>query len=120
MSTTPGTPRQVIVAALETWWITTDPLEPFDADKVAADVEMFLVSSGYRIAPDPGSPIPAPTRLHVALAALLALACTAGAVLTAAREHWAWALPLAFGAALSGWAAADAHHDRRTHHQDPT
>lgn len=120
MTPPPGTPRQVIVAALEDWWLDTDPSAPFDAEDVARNVEVYLVSSGYRIAPYPRTPIPGPTRLHVALAALLALACTAGALYTLTREHWAWTLPLAFGAALSGWAAADAHHDRRTHHQDPT
>lgn len=48
--------QKVIAAALEDWWITTDPTEPFDPATVAASVELYLLTAGYYIAPDTGIP----------------------------------------------------------------
>jgi hypothetical protein len=48
--------QKVIAAALEDWWITTDPAAPFDPATVAESVEQYLLSSGYYIAPDTGIP----------------------------------------------------------------
>ncbi|WP_411090816.1 hypothetical protein [Streptomyces sp. 049-1] len=45
-------PRDVIAAALEDWWITTDPVAPFEPAAVAADVEQYLDRAGYRITSD--------------------------------------------------------------------
>ncbi|MEU9654420.1 hypothetical protein AB0E00_36765 [Streptomyces sp. NPDC048110] len=53
-------PRAVIAAALEEWWITTDPVEPFVPATVAADVELHLISSGYRITQDDRTTMPTP------------------------------------------------------------
>lgn len=46
----------VVAAALDDWWTTTDPGLPFDSHDVAAHVEMYLLSSGYHVAPAPASP----------------------------------------------------------------
>ncbi|KPC86273.1 hypothetical protein ADL35_12380 [Streptomyces sp. NRRL WC-3753] len=54
-------PRAVIAAALEDWWITTDPVEPFVPATVAADVELHLISSGYRITHDDRTTMPTPS-----------------------------------------------------------
>ncbi|MCM8550043.1 hypothetical protein [Streptomyces sp. STCH 565 A] len=51
-------PRAVIAAALEDWWTTTDPVEPFAPTTLAADVELHLISSGYRITPDDRTTMP--------------------------------------------------------------
>ncbi|MGW1324812.1 hypothetical protein ACWD64_19995 [Streptomyces antibioticus] len=47
----------VIAAALDDWWLVTDPRAPFDGAAIAPRVETYLLSSGYEItpAPDPAS-----------------------------------------------------------------
>lgn len=60
-------PRAVIAGALEEWWITTDPTEPFVPATVAADVELHLISSGYRITHDDRTTMP--THSHSACSA---------------------------------------------------
>ncbi len=53
----------LIASALEDWWLTTDPAQPFDTRVVAQAVDARLTRSGYRITPDPGStPMPAQPR----------------------------------------------------------
>ncbi|PWG08762.1 hypothetical protein DF268_35925 [Streptomyces sp. V2] len=42
----------VVAAALDDWWITTDPVQPFDSHSVAAHVELYLLSSGYHTVPN--------------------------------------------------------------------
>lgn len=56
MTTHTSAHQKVIAAALEDWWITTDPTEPFDPATVAANVEQYLLTAGYYIAPDTGIP----------------------------------------------------------------
>lgn len=53
-------PRAVIADALWNWWTTTDPVEPFAPTTVAADVELHLISSGYRITHDDRTKMPTP------------------------------------------------------------
>ncbi|MFE9923291.1 hypothetical protein ACFYQA_17400 [Streptomyces sp. NPDC005774] len=60
MTSQPSTHQAVIAAALEHWWITTDPLADFDFMEVAQTVETHLINSGS-IAPDTGTtPMPPP------------------------------------------------------------
>ncbi|MEH0547310.1 hypothetical protein QA802_30755 [Streptomyces sp. B21-105] len=53
----PAPPRphlDVMAAAVEDWWLTTDPLEDrATGPHLAAHVEMYLHSSGYHITPNP-------------------------------------------------------------------
>ncbi|MFF8980204.1 hypothetical protein ACF08A_25755 [Streptomyces cellulosae] len=42
---------EVVAGALEDWWITADPAQPFECRAVAEAVEAHLITSGYRIAP---------------------------------------------------------------------
>ncbi|HET9382564.1 MAG TPA: hypothetical protein VFP69_17275 [Streptomyces sp.] len=55
-TTSPQQPRQgpqfFIAAAIEDWWVLTDPAAPFDPRPVAERVEQYLLGSGYYIAPD--------------------------------------------------------------------
>lgn len=60
---TGGPHTDVVAAALEDWWITTDPVQPFEPRAVAESVEAHLVASGYAIVPVPGSP-PMPNQHH--------------------------------------------------------
>ncbi|WP_432032760.1 hypothetical protein [Streptomyces antibioticus] len=43
----------VIAAALDDWWLVTDPRAPFDGAAIAPRVENYLLSSGYQITPCP-------------------------------------------------------------------
>lgn len=52
MTTTTRPHLDVVAAALEDWWITTDPVQPFEPRAVAEAVEAQLITSGYYIAPD--------------------------------------------------------------------
>lgn len=52
MTTTTRPHVDVVAAALEDWWLTTDPAQPFECRSVAEAVDDHLRSSGYRIAPD--------------------------------------------------------------------
>lgn len=116
--TTHTSPHQkVIAAALEDWWITTDPLEPFDPTTVADRVELYLVTAGYCIAPDTRSPrmpaIPPPSRTHIAVLLLLTIVFLALTGISLLTEHWGWAIPLTLATALTAWATTDADTERR-------
>jgi hypothetical protein len=83
--------RAVIEAALYDWWTTTDPIQPFHAPAVAAQIEMYLLSSGYIIAPDTPRKPPMPTRRSITAVAAIAVLCAVSVVLAARRGDWAWA-----------------------------
>ncbi|MFD5251310.1 hypothetical protein ACFWM5_00505 [Streptomyces bobili] len=56
----------VMAAAVEDWWLTTDPAQDRDTGaEVAAHVDMYLHSSGYRITPWPHTPGPSRARLRL-------------------------------------------------------
>ncbi|MGC5034126.1 hypothetical protein ACPXCS_06145 [Streptomyces sp. DT190] len=123
--TTHSSPHQkVIAAALEDWWITTDPAAPFEPATVAETVEHYLLSSGYYIAPDTGIPTmhaPAPpSRGTVAFTVFLVLALTTGGLVSLARHEWPWALAGAVGAVLFSWEVADELAERRAHRRRGT
>ncbi|MDX3024051.1 hypothetical protein [Streptomyces acidiscabies] len=42
----------VVAAALDDWWIVTDPSLPFDSHSAAERIEMYLISSGYHTVPN--------------------------------------------------------------------
>lgn len=89
MTQHPPRHRRIITTALEDWWITTDPLQPFTPDDVAEQVEMYLTTSGYLITPN----IPRnrmPTRRAIAAVSLVALAVIASTVGAALNGEWGW------------------------------
>ncbi|WP_031104306.1 hypothetical protein [Streptomyces sp. NRRL S-146] len=124
MTTHTNPHQKVIAAALEDWWITTDPLEPFDPDTVADRVELYLLTSGYYIAPDTGIPpmhTPAPpSRTSVAITTLLALACLAGGLASMAHDNWFWAIAGASGAFMLSLEVRDELAERRAHRRQGT
>lgn len=91
---TPAGPHAVIAAALEDWWLTTDPAEPFNTAAVAEDVERYLNSSGYRITPDTGTERMtdhSPGRGTLAGTALITLGGLASTAAAAIQGGWGWA-----------------------------
>lgn len=117
MSLRGGTPHQIIAAALDDWWINTDPAEPFDADQVADVVERYLISSGYSIGPDtsiPPGPVP---RRALATVALLGTATAAVTLIAALHSLWVWA---ASGALVTALLTREAVHDLTGRHHRST
>ncbi|WP_329338554.1 hypothetical protein OG866_27000 [Streptomyces sp. NBC_00663] len=104
--------REVIEAALDHWWITTDPVQPFHIPAVAEHVETYLAASGYRITPDTGRP-PVPTLRAIAVALVLAVICAASVVFAALRGDWEWAGIGALGTALLTYEGIRDINDRR-------
>jgi hypothetical protein len=87
----PPTLRESIAAALDDWWITTDPVAPFHAPAVADLVDSYLTGLGYTIHTDtPRNPVPArPGRREITFSVLSGL--TAAATIQAAYNgHWWW------------------------------
>ncbi|MEU0584569.1 hypothetical protein [Streptomyces sp. NPDC006132] len=84
------TGRRVVQDALWDWWITTDPLQPFDPADVAERIDEYLHGSGLTIAPDLWTNR-MPTRRAIIGTALVALLCTVSTIAAAARGEWGWA-----------------------------
>ncbi|WP_329545544.1 hypothetical protein OG548_14295 [Streptomyces sp. NBC_01356] len=104
--------RAVIQAAIEDWWITTDPGAPFHTPAVAEQIEMYLISSGYHITPDLRRK-PMPTRRAIVTVILLAVVCVGSAFLAAVRGDWWWAALGLIGAGLLTTEAVRDISDRR-------
>ncbi|MGW3417035.1 hypothetical protein [Streptomyces phaeochromogenes] len=109
MTTQPRGHRAVIEAALNDWWINTDPVEPFHSPAVAKQIEEYLLSSGYVIAPDTRK-TDMPKRRDIALLIALAAACAAAAVAASIVNDWWWGALGILGAALL---TKEARHDIR-------
>lgn len=122
MATTPHQPatpphQAIITAALEDYWMTSDPRAPFHIPAAAEQIELYLNSSGYQITPDTTTHrmrTPTPTsRAHVAGVLLLTVICLALTIAATVTEHWALALPAFIGTVLLSWATADAYTEHR-------
>lgn len=105
--------RTVIEAALEDWWTTTDPAEPFHPPAVAAQVELYLTSSGYTIAPDTRRNPAMPSRSAITTALVLAVICAISAAFALFRGDWEWAGMGALGACLLAYEGIRDLQDRR-------
>ncbi|MFI8531084.1 hypothetical protein ACIGMX_12625 [Streptomyces aquilus] len=111
---TPAPPhRAVIEAALTDWWTTTDPAEPFHTPAVAAQVEMYLLSSGYTITPDTRRNLAMPSRSAIVTALVLAAVCAISAVFALVRGDWEWAGMGVLGACLLAYEGIRDLQDRR-------
>jgi hypothetical protein len=88
--------RTVIAAALDDWWITTDPAEPFHAPAVADHVDTYLAGLGYQIRPtsQTGKPMitRVPSRGDIAFGIVLSLLSVLAATQAAFRNHFWWAV----------------------------
>ncbi|MFH9011213.1 hypothetical protein ACH4C6_07535 [Streptomyces sp. NPDC017943] len=102
--------RRVVADALWSWWITTDPVKPFDPDALAAHIDQHLYACGLTIAPDLRKHR-MPTRRAIAGAALIALLCAGSAIACAARGEWWWA---ATGSAATVFITREAARDYTT------
>ncbi|WP_225080471.1 MULTISPECIES: hypothetical protein [unclassified Streptomyces] len=107
---TTHTPHRVVIAeALEDWWLTTDPVAPFDHDQVAEHVDHYLTATGYHITARTNpmqtpTPRPArPSRAATAFDAFLTLACLTGTLIALARHDWWWAWVGGLGTCLLGY-----------------
>jgi hypothetical protein len=110
----PG-PRAVIEAALYDWWLSTDPAEPFHTPAVAAQVETYLLSSGYTIAPNTPRNPPMPTRRSITAVAAIAAICAVSVILATLRGDWAWAAAGTLGTGLLTREGIRDIRDRRHH-----
>ena len=99
--------RRVVEDALWDWWITTDPMQPFEPADVAVRIDEYLRGSGFTIAPDLRKHR-MPTRRTIAGAALIAVLCAASATWAATRGEWGWA---AAGAAVTALLTREAARD---------
>ncbi|MGW5123000.1 hypothetical protein ACWEQ7_02865 [Streptomyces sp. NPDC004069] len=106
---TPPGHRHVIAAALEDWWLTTDPAAPFDHAQVADHIDHQLTATGYHITTrttpvqNPTPPPAGPSRVTLAVDAFLTLACLTGTLIALARHDWWWAWVGGVGACLLGY-----------------
>jgi hypothetical protein len=103
--THPPTPRETIAAALDDYWITTDPSGPFNTTVAATQIDRYLNGFGYTITTTaaaalaaPRCTCPPPSRASIAFTALLALACLVGCLASWIRGEEAWAFGAIVGA----------------------
>jgi hypothetical protein len=87
--------RPLIQAALDDWWLTTDPAHP-DLDAAAHQIETHLLNSGYHITPHTPRSTAVIHRLSYTLAAL----AFASSLTLAALHHWALAIGCLIVAAI--------------------
>lgn len=108
----PLTPQEAIAAALDHYWITTDPTGPFNTTEAAAQISAHLDDYGYTVTTIPAAAMsaaaayatanhctcPPPSRASVAVTALLALACVIGCLASFLRGEQGWAFAAIVGA----------------------
>ncbi|MBK3575116.1 hypothetical protein JHN63_15105 [Streptomyces sp. MBT65] len=116
----PATPQDAIAAALDDYWITSDPAGPFHTTEAAQHVDASLTGYGYTIttltaAAAPRCTCPTPSRANITVTALLALACLLGCLASLARGELGWAAIAFFGAAALANETAASLHTRRAH-----
>lgn len=112
----PATPQDAIAAALDDYWITTDPAGPFHTTQAAHHIDTTLTDYGYTITTTTAAAVaavnnctcPPPSRAAVAFTALLALACLLGCLACLIRGQLGWAVTALIGAgALANETAAN-------------
>ncbi|MEV6544415.1 hypothetical protein [Streptomyces sp. NPDC051665] len=120
--TQPPTPRETIAAALDDYWLTTDPSGPFNTTQAATQIDRYLNGFGYTITTTtaaelaaPRCTCPPPSRANVAVTVLLALACLTGALASWIRGEQGWAFAAIIGATALASEAGDNLRLRRAH-----
>lgn len=110
--THPPTPRETIAAALDDYWITTDPTGPFNTTQAAQHIDNYLHGYGYTITTTPQASMaaaaayatanrctcPPPSRANITLTALLALTCLTACLAAWIRGEQTWAFFALIGA----------------------
>lgn len=116
----PATPQDAIAAALDDYWITSDPAGPFHTTEAAHHIDASLTGYGYTIttlaaAAAPRCTCPPPSRASIAFTALLALACLLGCLASWIRGEQGWAFAAIVGATALTNETADNLRTRRAH-----
>ncbi|MET7679373.1 hypothetical protein [Streptomyces sp. NPDC005423] len=112
------TPQEAIAAALDDYWITTDPAGPFHTTEAAEHIDHSLHGYGYAIttlaaAAARRCTCPPPSRANVAFTALLALACFFAGLACLAHGGIGWAVTALVGAAALAHETTTDHRTRR-------
>lgn len=109
----PVPPHRIVVeAALDDWWITTDPAAPFHTPDVAAHIKTYLISSGYTISPDLRRNS-MPSRRAITTVLALAVMCATSTVFAAIRGDWWWTIAGATATGALTWEGIRDLGDRR-------
>ncbi|MFJ9381909.1 hypothetical protein [Streptomyces sp. NPDC101455] len=118
----PATPQDAIAAALDDYWITTDPAGPFNTTQAAHHIDTSLTGYGYTITTTtPAAAMahaaayaaanrctcPPPSRANIALTALLALTCLTACLAAWIRGEQTWAFTALIGATALANETAD-------------
>lgn len=116
----PVTPQDAIAAALDDYWITSDPAGPFHTTQAAQHIDASLTGYGYTIttlaaASAPRCTCPTPSRASIAFTGLLALACLLGSLASWIRGEQTWAFAALVVATAFANEAGDNLRLRRTH-----
>jgi hypothetical protein len=90
-------PTVLMAAALDDWWITTDPLTQFHAPAVARHVDDYLAHHGYAIAQTTPA---APSRLSIVTGLFIAAMAALAAAFAAHMGLWVWATVAAVATTL--------------------
>lgn len=109
----PVTPQDAIAAALDNYWITTDPSGPFHTTEAAAQIEASLTGYGYTVttltaAAARRCTCPPPSRGTVTFTGLLTLVCLIAGLACLTRGPLDWAPAALIGAAAFAKETVDA------------
>lgn len=99
----PVTHQDAMAAALDDYWINSDPAATFHTAEAAAHVEASLTSYGYTVttlaaAAARRCTCPPPSRASIAFTALLALTCLLAGLACLTHGGLGWALTALIGA----------------------
>ncbi|MFJ9895264.1 hypothetical protein ACIQPR_18305 [Streptomyces sp. NPDC091280] len=99
----PVTPQDAIAAALDNYWITSDPGGPFHTTQAAEHIEASLTGYGYAVttlaaAAARRCTCPPPSRGSIAFTALLALVCLLACLACLLNGEPGWAVSALIGA----------------------
>ncbi|XUL91020.1 hypothetical protein ACQ86D_33965 [Streptomyces galilaeus] len=113
----PDTPQDAIAAALDDYWITSDPSSSFNTTEAAEHVDASLTGYGYTITTAAGAArrctCPPPSRATVTVTGLLALACLLACLACFLNGEQGWAFVAIIGAAALTNETADHLRTRR-------
>lgn len=123
----PVTPLDAIAAALDDYWITSDPASPFHTTQAAQHIDDNLTGYGYTITTTPAAALaaaaayaaanrctcPPPSRANITVTSLLALTCTLACLGAFLSGEQGWAFAAIVGAAAFTNETADSLRIRR-------